>query len=104
MELLEREAALRVLSDRFSEVEKGLGRIALVHGEAGIGKTTLVESFLADRRGDARVLLGECDALFTPQPLGPLHDIAQQTNGTLVTLMRSAEGRLEIFAALLCDL
>src|SRR5205823_2364894 len=63
-----------------------------------------VESFLAAHRAEARILLGQCDALYTPQPLGPLYDIAQQTTGILLTSMRSPEGRLGIFAALLRDL
>ena len=31
------------------------------------------------------MFVGRCDALFTPQPLGPLHDIAHQTNGALLS-------------------
>jgi len=42
--------------------------------------------------------------VFTPQPLSPLHDIALQTNGALLKLMRSPEGRLAIFGALLNEL
>src|SRR4051794_10868220 len=100
MELLERDSALRILGDCFRDATTGAARIALVHGEAGIGKTSLVESFLAAHRAEARILLGQCDSLFTPQPLGPLYDIAQQTNGALLQLMQSSDGRLAIFAAL----
>ena len=45
--LLERDAQLDTLANALSEAGTGSGRIALVHGEAGIGKTALVESFLA---------------------------------------------------------
>ena len=43
-------------------------------GEAGVGKTLLLRRFCAPRA--ARVLWGDCDALFTRSPLGPLTDIA----------------------------
>ena len=75
-----------------------------MYGEAGIGKTALVEAFLAAHRAEARTLLGRCDALFTPQPLGPLHDIALQTDGALLQLMQSAADRFAIFGALLHEL
>src|SRR5687767_3055738 len=104
MELLERNKELGVLGDCFREAKNGSGCIALVHGEAGIGKTALVDAFLATRCSGARVLLGHCDALFTPEPLGPLYDIAQQTSEVLQHLMQSAAGRLPIFNALLRDL
>jgi len=58
MEILEREPALSRLEDLLGEASRGLGRIGLVHGEAGIGKTALVESFLAAHQREARVLLG----------------------------------------------
>src|SRR5262245_19208880 len=54
--LLERDASLKALTDALREAAAGTGRVALVHGEAGIGKTTLVESFLAAHRGEARML------------------------------------------------
>ena len=62
--LLEREAFLDIL-------DGPPGRLILVGGEAGVGKTALVRAF-ADGR---RVLWGACDPLHTPRPLGPLLDI-----------------------------
>ena len=104
MELLERDAPLKNLADSMREAAAGDGRVTLVYGEAGIGKTALAESFLAAHRAEARILVGRCDALFTPQPLGPLHDIAQQTNSALLELLRSAADRLAIFGTLLHEL
>src|SRR6478609_6220412 len=104
MELLERDPALQALAEALREAAAGEGRIALVYGEAGIGKTVLVEDFLAAQRAAARTLVGRCDALFTPQPLGPLHDIALQTDGALLRLLESAADRLAIFGALLQEL
>ena len=51
-----------------------------------------------------RVLWGACDALFTPRPLAPLHDIARQTKGTLLTAVVSGANRDEIFTAALDEL
>jgi hypothetical protein len=55
----------------------------VIGGEAGIRKTALVRRS-ADEHGtdahrtDARILWGACDGLFTPQPLRPLLDIADE--------------------------
>lgn len=83
MPLLERDTELDSLRS-LMELVPDEGRIALVSGEAGIGKTALVETFARDvtaGRTGPRVLTGRCDALFTPRPLGPLLDIARQTGG-----------------------
>ncbi|WP_119269668.1 helix-turn-helix transcriptional regulator [Taklimakanibacter deserti] len=104
MELLERDSPLTDLAGCLDDAVAGTGRIALIYGEAGIGKTALIEQFLAAHQARMRILIGHCDALFTPQPLSPLHDIALQTNGALLKLMRSPEGRLAIFGALLDEL
>jgi DNA-binding CsgD family transcriptional regulator len=75
----------------------------LVAGEAGIGKTSLVQEFSRQQR-ETRVLWGVCDALFTPRPLAPLHDIARQTKGALLTAINSGANRDEIFTAVLDEL
>src|SRR3954469_10550447 len=46
-----------------------------VSGEPGIGKTSLVRRF-ADGLDEGRVLLGTCDDLSIPRPLGPFRDLA----------------------------
>src|SRR5215831_17993031 len=81
MELLEREHFFDELKTILGDVARGNGRFVLVSGEAGIGKTTLVERFTEANKEQARILWGACDALFTPRPLGPLYDIAHQTRG-----------------------
>jgi DNA-binding CsgD family transcriptional regulator len=97
MHLLEREIYLDALSSGFAGIARGSGCIALVSGEAGIGKTSLIQEFAGSRRDAARVYWGGCEALFTPHPLAPLHDIARQAGGGLPAVVASAANRDLIF-------
>ncbi len=101
--LVEREESLEELERFMVMAVAGSGATVLVSGEAGIGKTALVEEFIRARRS-VRVLWGWCEALFTPRPLGPLHDIAAQLGGELDAALRSGAGREAIFAAVLAEL
>jgi DNA-binding CsgD family transcriptional regulator/tetratricopeptide (TPR) repeat protein len=103
MELLERERYLADLSEWLSAAAEHGGRIAFVGGEAGIGKTSLLQEFCIQQR-TARVLWGACDALFTPRPLAPLYDIAHHTQGTFLAAVNSGTNRDAIFSAALEEL
>jgi DNA-binding CsgD family transcriptional regulator/tetratricopeptide (TPR) repeat protein len=102
MELVERDQCIAELGQWLGAVAERGGCIALIGGEAGIGKTALLEKF--STRQESRVLWGACDALFTPHPLAPLHDIARQTQGPLLAAMKSAANRDVIFSATLDEL
>jgi putative ribosome biogenesis GTPase RsgA len=56
MTLLERAPALDALATALAEAAAGEGRVALVYGEAGIGKTSLVDHFTGARRAPLRGL------------------------------------------------
>ena len=103
MDLLERAGLLDELSGVLAATVDG-GRVVLLAGEAGIGKSALVRRFAEEQPAGARVLLGACDPLLTPRALGPLHDIARQTGGRLADLLASGGPREAVFAAFLDQL
>jgi DNA-binding CsgD family transcriptional regulator len=103
MELVERDAELDVLRARLGEVTAAGGHAVLVGGEAGIGKTTLLQA-LAQRRGDAVLWWGACDALQTPHPLAPLHDIARSAEVSFRALLQAEGSRVALFEAVLTEL
>jgi DNA-binding CsgD family transcriptional regulator len=102
--ILEREEALAALHEALDDAIAGNGRIALVSGEAGIGKTTLIRSFEQDVGKRARVIVGACEALFTPRPLGPVHDIAHEVGGPLLDALSTGSDRVTILASLFAEL
>jgi DNA-binding CsgD family transcriptional regulator/tetratricopeptide (TPR) repeat protein len=100
VQLLEREGCLASLARYADEARHGEGRLVLVAGEAGVGKSTLVEQLHHDLP-DTRWSWGACDGLFTPRPLGPLLDLAGQLGGELEELSRAGAARENLFRALL---
>ena len=101
--LLERKTALDALAEIAAQARSGEGRLLLLEGEAGVGKSALLEQFTHDLP-DSRLLSGACDGMFTPRPLGPLFDIAQQVHGRLQSLCRADASREQLFDALLTEL
>jgi DNA-binding CsgD family transcriptional regulator len=100
--LLERERHLQDLGERLAAAKHG-GRILLVGAEAGMGKTSLMQEFTR-QQSKVRVLWGACDSLYTPRPLAPLHDIARQTRGALLSAVTASTSRDAIFSAALDEL
>src|SRR6185437_6473980 len=103
MELLERTPFLQTLAEYAGEARQGNGRLVLLSGESGMGKTVLLEAFQQQLDG-ARWLWGSCDGLLTPRPLGPLFDIGAQLDGELATLCRQGAPRDRLFAAFLAEI
>lgn len=103
MALLEREERLTQLTELFLATKDGRGRLALIAGEAGIGKTALVEAFCATRRDRAQVLWGTCDAVLPPRPFAPLADIADRIGGSLRDALEAGD-RDAVFESVLARL
>jgi DNA-binding CsgD family transcriptional regulator len=101
MKLLEREIYLAELEAALAQAAAGSGCSALISGEAGIGKTSLVETFTRRQRASLPVYWGACDALFTPRPFGPVHDMAVQLHKNLPGLLASDSGHAAIFSTVL---
>lgn len=102
MHFLERDAFLAELLRAAEEVRAGRGVAVAVGGEAGIGKTTLVTRAAEEIRGRGmRVLWSGCEALFTPRPLGPLYDFAEELGPEVDALLGSDRNRERLFPAVL---
>nr|WP_246324261.1 helix-turn-helix transcriptional regulator [Petropleomorpha daqingensis] len=101
--MLERAAFLASLAQHAAEARAGDGRLVLVSGEAGVGKTALVEQLEAELP-DAEWAWSACDGLFTPRPLGPLFDLAERLGGELRAAAAGGADRDALFATLLRQL
>ena len=102
--LLERAAGLSFLQGLLDGVRASTqGRLVLVAGEAGVGKTLLLRGF-CEAQPAARILWGACEPLGTPRPLGPLLDIAASTGGELAELVEAGARPHEVAAAMLAEL
>jgi DNA-binding CsgD family transcriptional regulator len=103
MRLIERESQLAALHEYADEAGHGQGRLVLISGEAGVGKSVLMEQF-AEELNEASWLWSGCDGLFTPAALGPLLDIASHLDGELLRLCRAEARRDQLYGALLRQL
>jgi DNA-binding CsgD family transcriptional regulator/tetratricopeptide (TPR) repeat protein len=103
--LLERNGELAVLAEALARIDaESGGALVLVHGEAGVGKTALVQRFCRERDATTRVLWGACESLFTPRPLGPFRDIAEALGGRLSALVAGAALPYEVASELVREL
>lgn len=98
---LERQDILQTLQDALTRVRRGSGEIAMVTGEAGIGKTVVLRAFAAQAGPGVRQLWGACDGLRTPRPLGPLMDLASEAGPAVQAALASGASRDAVFAATL---
>src|SRR5579885_1477285 len=82
-----RERELQRLKDWFAEVQSGIPRMVFVSGEPGIGKTTLVQAFLAAVAGSGvRIARGQCIEQYgAGEPYMPVLE-------ALTSLCRGADG------------
>ncbi len=104
MELLERDDALATLAEARDAAERGEGRVVLVTGEPGVGKTSLVTRFVEQLGPDAHVLLGACDDLAIPRPLGPFRDLAGSVSPELAAALAAGAAPHDIQTLLIAEL
>jgi DNA-binding CsgD family transcriptional regulator len=102
--LVEREAACGELIEAVNRAASGEGALVLIGGEAGVGKTSLLmwlEAAVHTESATAtRVFWGACEALQTPRPLGPLHDMAHDLGGSLSLLLAAGAPMATVFDSL----
>lgn len=103
-ELLEREAPLRSLHGALEGARHGQGSVVVISGEPGIGKSALVSRFVSDHASEARVLLGICDDLTTPRPLGAFRDVAVELPAPVAEALWDGGATGEFPATLLREL
>lgn len=71
--LVGRDQELRLLRDRWAQATAGQGRVAMLTGDAGIGKSRLVQALISQVETDAHVMLElRCSAYYTNSPLYPV--------------------------------
>ncbi|MGZ4617471.1 MAG: ATP-binding protein [Frankiaceae bacterium] len=104
MQLLERDAEVAAFAGRLEAAAEGRGSVLLVSGEAGIGKSGLVQAFAATARDRARWIEGACDDLLTPRTLGPFRDMAASSVGPLSAALAADVGLEGVLAAVMAEL
>jgi DNA-binding CsgD family transcriptional regulator len=75
--LVERDRALAELDEHATAALSGAGRLVVIRGEAGIGKSAVVRAFCGTV-GCARVVIGHCASASAPVPLGPVFGLREQ--------------------------
>ncbi len=103
-ELLEREEVLDALGGALSDALAGSGRLVLVAGESGVGKTAAVRAFVDASCRRRPVHWGACDPLSTPVPLAPFLDLAAGSVAGLGPVLGRPCTAYEVFAALRAEL
>ncbi|WP_052668607.1 ATP-binding protein [Nitriliruptor alkaliphilus] len=94
--ILERDAEVDLLRSTLTDADRGHGSVVLIAGEAGIGKSSLVQAWREQAPADVRVWVGLCDDFLTSRTLGPFRDIARHAQGAIA----DAVGRSDTSAVL----
>lgn len=96
MQFAGRDEEYAWLVERLREVQDGRGGAVAVEGEAGVGKTRLVEEFLGYARSQGvRVLMGRCYERELGPPLEPVLDALGKVAGVAEMLPEWSDRREE---------
>ena len=93
-----------MLTGAVREAADSHGSVALVMGEAGIGKSCLVEALRLHLPAEGRMLVGYCDDLATPRTLGPFRDLAGGVGTELSRAVADGSDRDRVLTALRTEL
>jgi len=102
--MLERDAELSALAHAVREAADRHGSVVLVKGEAGIGKSCLVEALRSHLPAEGRMLVGYCDDLATPRTLGPFRDLVGSVGTELSRAVTDGSERDRVLTALRTEL
>src|SRR5689334_1898864 len=102
--ILERDAELALLANAVREAADSHGSVVLVMGEAGIGKSSLVEALRSYLTAEGRMLVGYCDDLATPRTLGPFRDLVGSVGTELSRAVADGSERDRVLTALRTEL
>src|SRR5215472_18661138 len=102
--IVEREAELSILAGAVRAAVGRHGSVALVMGEAGIGKSSLVEALRSYLPAEGRMLVGYCDDLATPRTLGPFRDLVGSVGTEFSRAVTDGSDRDRVLAALRAEL
>jgi DNA-binding CsgD family transcriptional regulator len=77
------------------------GRVLLLQGEAGVGKTSLLRRFRSDTAVRADWLFGACEPLLAPPPLAPLLELLHHLPPSLAAAVRGGHAGSELMLGML---
>ncbi len=89
--LVGRDEALRHLEHALARARSGCGQIVLISGEAGIGKSRLLQEFASAWQGRVRVLVGSGREAGQDLPYGLLLEALQPCAADLIRVMPAIE-------------
>ncbi|MBV9831860.1 MAG: AAA family ATPase [Marmoricola sp.] len=98
--LLEREDLLAQLARALDESVASHGRLVLLGGEAGVGKSAVVRSAVASAHAPVVTGVGHCDHVAAPAALGPVLEAAPE----VADLVEQDLDRLVLFRRVLATL
>ena len=102
--LLERDRELQWFEQRLAALRRDdtdAATCVLIHGEAGAGKTALMQAVRSAAGNDVLWLRGACEPLLAAGALMPLVDLLDELPRSLAQAVRSGRATLEVLAGML---